>query len=1042
MKTSSLWKVAVVVLSALVIGFLDLPADIQTKYLPNLPASISNMEVNLGLDLKGGSRLDYKIDLSKATEQDHEGIKNSIMETMISRANESGVSEPNIYFEEIAGEDHIIVELAGVNIEEAKEKIGKVVLLEFKEEKTELDENEKSIVDQKIAEFIKKAQANPEKFSEYAAEEETRDPAKVVYFKENPNYVFKSSLSEKYYDYIDTLKPGEFVPQAIELEPFYDITEEGMLVQRQGTSIFKLVDRKKADFADYAARYSDVETAFEDKGKLPNDLGKEKYGEDFSEKVKALANSGNGSISPDPIETAFGYHIVFINNVSEENGEKKIEASHILLNYKDAQDKPDTERSKEVAESFSREIIERVKTGETVYKIERLFFSTAPYPWKDTSLNSKNFKRADVKIDPQTQQIFIGINFDEEGGKLFEELTEKNIGKKIGIFVGGNLVSQPVVNTKISGTSAVIEGYTDIKAAQALANDLNTGALAAPITLVGQNTISASLGSEALKTSLQAGIIGLILLAIFMVIYYRMLGVIAVIALALYSALILFLIKVALPIPAAIGISVVVFVVLLYKVINSDDSGWEKLISFIVATFVLFLFAQILSTPVTLTLAGVAGVILSIGIAVDANVLIFERMKEEFKEGRSLNSSIETGFARAWSSIRDSNFSTLITCVILMWFGSAVIQGFAFNLAMGVLVSMFSAITITKTLLKAFVGTKIGKINFLFCAETTKKKFHFPFIKTRKLWYAISSILIVLTFIVAGKYGVNLGRDFTGGALMEIKVEKQDTTLDEISGLITETEQEINSERGASSGSISLTSEASSFGAPNVIKSNEDSFIIRIKSISEEEHQKILEKLKSNLGNVEEVRFSTIGPVIGSTMKEKASEALLVAAVMIVLYIAFAFRHVPKAINPWRFGITTIIAVLHDLIIVTGLYLIASQFVALEIDLLFVTAMLTILGYSVNDTIVVFDRIRENIKRMSKANFDEVLDASLNQTIARSINTSFSTLLPLIALFVLGAESIRWFVFTLILGTVIGTYSSIFIASALLSSWKKLSEKE
>lgn len=1039
MKSSSIWKVAAVILIALTLGFLDLPADIQEKYIPYLPKTIANMELNLGLDLKGGSRLDYKIDLRNADPDAKKGITESIIRAMEKRVNDLGVAEPNIYLEQIADEDHIIVELAGVNIEDAKAAVGKTVQLEFKEEKTELDPEEKEQVDLQIADFIKRIQEKPQDFSILAQEEANRYQGKVIHYSEGKNYVFKNSITEEYNDYVDTLKPGEFFPEAIEMTPFYDISEAGELVQRQGKSVFRLIDRRAAEFGDYASRYSDEENSFDTAGKLPTTLDDTKYGPDFVSKVKKMAETGN--LSEEPIESPFGYHIVHIDKINDENGQKTFEISHILLAYKEAEGGPQTERSKEIAESFSKEIIERIKTGETVYKIERVFFSTAPDTWKETGLNGKNFKRADVRINPETQEIVIDINFDDEGGKLFEQLTEKNINKRIAIFVGGNLISNPTVNSKISGNSAIITGYNDPKKAQELANDLNTGAIAAPIILTGQNTISASLGSEALQTSLKAGIIGLILLAVFMIGYYRLLGLIATIALTLYSAILIFLIKVALPVPAAIGISVVIFVALLYKIINSDESGWEKLVSFIVATFVLFIFAIILSTPITLTLAGVAGVILSIGIAVDANVLIFERMKEEFRDGRSLNSSIETGFNRAWASIRDSNFSTLITCVILIWFGSSIIEGFAFNLAMGVLVSMFSAITITKTLIKVFVGTKLAKNEFLFCANAGKMKFNFSFLKTRKIWYGISLIMILVSFFVLGKFGLNLGRDFTGGALIEVKLQSE-ATLNSIAEIITETEQNLNANRGAENGDIALSSQIAKFGTPNVVKSDSGSYIIRIKNISEEEHLAILKNLNEKFIDIEEIRFSTVGPVIGDSMKQKAGEALIVAAIMIVLYVAFAFRHIPKAINPWRFGITTIIAVLHDLIIVSGIYIILSRFVAVEIDALFVTAMLTILGYSVNDTIVVFDRIRENIKRMGKVTFDEIVDTSLNQTLARSINTSFSTLLPLITLFFLGGESIRWFILTLIIGTIIGTYSSIFIASALLCSWKKYSEKQ
>ncbi|MBU2524421.1 protein translocase subunit SecF, partial [Patescibacteria group bacterium] len=393
--------------------------------------------------------------------------------------------------------------------------------------------------------------------------------------------------------------------------------------------------------------------------------------------------------------------------------------------------------------------------------------------------------------------------------------------------------------------------------------------------------------------------------------------------------------------------------------------------------------------------------------------------------------------------------------------GSSLIKGFAFNLAMGVLISMFSAITITKTLLQSFVGSKLSKNKFLFCIGEKKEKKGFDFVGNRKAWYSISIIMIISTFIVASVWGVNIGRDFTGGTLLNLKFEKE-ATNEEIAQIITQTEKDINgkNEKPATATtneikpadsaslspttSISIATEQADFGAANVVKSHEDeSFIIRIKHISEENHQLLLSNLATKFGKVEEVRFSTIGPVIGKTIKEKATKALFIAAVMIVLYVAFAFRHIPKSVNPWRFGITTIIAVLHDLAIVTGLYIVVSHFLPIEVDSLFITAMLTILGYSVNDTIVVFDRIRENLKRQkAEESFDQIVNKSLNQTLARSINTSISTLLPLTAMYFLGGESVKYFVLALIFGTIVGTYSSIFIATNLLTSWKGWAEKK
>ncbi|MBD3311165.1 MAG: protein translocase subunit SecD [Candidatus Magasanikbacteria bacterium] len=273
-------------------------------------------------------------------------------------------------------------------------------------------------------------------------------------------------------------------------------------------------------------------------------------------------------------------------------------------------------------------------------------------PWKNTGLSGKQLEKAEVVSDPQTGAIQVSLLFDEEGKDLFKELTERNISKPIAIFLDGAPISIPTVNSVIPDGRAVIQGNFNLSEAQLLAQRLNAGALPVPVELIAQQSIGASLGAESLQKSLKAGIVGLILVMLFMLIYYRLPGLVSVFSLTLYITLTL----------------------AIFKLIG-----------------------------VTLTLAGIAGFILSIGMAVDANVLIFERLKEELKEGKSLKAAVEEGFLRAWTSIRDGNISTLITCVLLIWFGSSFVQGFAVTLAIGILISMFSAITVTRVILRFVV---------------------------------------------------------------------------------------------------------------------------------------------------------------------------------------------------------------------------------------------------------------------------------------------------------------------------------------------------
>ncbi|MDP7477064.1 MAG: protein translocase subunit SecD [Candidatus Peribacteraceae bacterium] len=308
---------------------------------------------------------------------------------------------------------------------------------------------------------------------------------------------------------------------------------------------------------------------------------------------------------------------------------------------------------------------------EEAITVRAIFFSLLPTGWKDTLLDGKHFRSATVTIDSTTNIPIVQIVFDDEGAKLFQELTKQNIDKRLAIFVGGQLVSAPTVQQEIVGGIAVITGSSNFDEANTLAQDLNTGAIPAPIYLAGQRTVEATLGAEALRTSLKAALLGVLILMGYMLLTYRFLGLLADIALSVYALLFFAMLK--LP---------------------------------------LFLFT---SNYIVLTLAGMAGIILSLGMAVDANVLIFERMKEELRKGKMLKTAAETGFTRAWPSIRDGNVSTLITCSILFAVGTSIVKGFAVTLGMGVLISMFSAIVITRWLIRKVSQMKVAEKTSLFC---------------------------------------------------------------------------------------------------------------------------------------------------------------------------------------------------------------------------------------------------------------------------------------------------------------------------------------
>jgi len=297
----------------------------------------------------------------------------------------------------------------------------------------------------------------------------------------------------------------------------------------------------------------------------------------------------------------------------------------------------------------------------------------------------------------------------------------------------------------------------------------------------------------------------------------------------------------------------------------------------------------------------------------------------------------------------------------------------------------------------------------------------FSITKNTRLWFAFSGILVFVSLVLLITPSLKLGIDFTGGTLIEMVFEEdaQKETLD-MALRTFGVEEEIN------------------IGIPVIQKTKTGGFIVRIKDITNEQHLALQDHIRTEVGSFTEKRFTTIGPTVGNTLKVRSIWALITAAIVMVLYIAFAFRNIPRKLNPWKFGIIAVIALVHDIVITLGVFVLVGQFTTFEVNTLFISALLIILGYSVNDTIVIFDRVRENVFHQERSDsFAEVAERGLRQSIARSINTSLSTLIPLFALFFLGSESIRWFVLTLIVGLAIGTYSSLFLATPLLVFWRK-----
>lgn len=383
-----------------------------------------------------------------------------------------------------------------------------------------------------------------------------------------------------------------------------------------------------------------------------------------AEMVPAFAEAAFGAAAGavvGPIETPLGYHIIKVNTGASTSPDIAT-FDDLTVAGADAHDRAATILADLRAGN--------VKRMEDVIPLRALFFSLEPTGWKDTALDGKHFRSATVILNPQTNYPEVQISFDDEGGVLFQELTKRNIGKPIAIFVGGELITAPTVQAEIVGGMASITGSSNVQEVQKLAQDLNTGAIPAPIHLVGQRTVEPTLGKAALVTSVKAGLIGIVIVMLYMILFYRAFGVVASLALSFYAVIFLALFK--LP---------------------------------------LFLFSN---QYMVLTLAGAAGLILSIGMAVDTNVLVFERVKEELRKGKSLKTAIEIGFEKAWPSVRDSNISTIITCVLLFMIGTSIVRGFAVTLGIGVLISMFTGMVVSRWIIGNVASTSLGNNTALF----------------------------------------------------------------------------------------------------------------------------------------------------------------------------------------------------------------------------------------------------------------------------------------------------------------------------------------
>ncbi|MCM1158022.1 MAG: protein translocase subunit SecD [Bacteroidales bacterium] len=575
-------------------------------------------------------------------------------------------------------------------------------------------------------------------------------------------------------------------------------------------------------------------------------------------------------------------------------------------------------------------------------------------------LTGSDVKNAVAAIDNSgtIQEYVVQLAFSDEGTKKFAEATTNNIGKRIYIIYDGQIASMPTVQTAITGGSAEINGMADDEEAEQLAQTIRIGALPLTLEELRSNEVGATLGQDALSTTLKAGAIGMGVIAVIMIILYLLPGVISVLALIAY-------------------------VVLMLLCLNGFNAS--------------------------LTLPGLAGIVLTIGMAVDANVIIFTRIKEELGAGATVKAAIDAGFNKAASAIIDSNITTLIAAVVLYIMGIGSIKGFALTLGIGIVLSMFTALFVTKHLLKAAYTLGLQSPKLYGAKKEAKVK---GYVKFSRIAYGISIVVIAAGLIALpvfkSKSGstLNYSLEFTGGTSMTIEFGEY-YDLQRAEGEILPV---IAEAAGISEADIQVQ---------NVKNSNE--IVFKTAELAVAQRDAVEEALRSGF-DVQEFNLENISSTISSEMQRNAIVSVLIATIMMLIYIAIRFSDV-------KFGAAAVIALLHDVLVVFALYSIGR----LSVGNTFIACMLTIVGYSINATIIIFDRVRENLTLMTdkKETYENIVNTSISQTFTRTIYTTLTTFVMVFILYIMGVTSIKEFALTLMCGLICGAYSSVCITGPL-----------
>ena len=555
------------------------------------------------------------------------------------------------------------------------------------------------------------------------------------------------------------------------------------------------------------------------------------------------------------------------------------------------------------------------------------------------------------------REYVVSLTFNETGTEAFAEATTNGVGQPIYIVYDNQVISAPIVQEAITGGQCSIDGMADYEEANNLASTIRIGSLSLELEELRSNVVGARLGQTAISTSLMAGLVGFLIVVVFMIAVYRIPGLAASLALCLYVGLILLL-----------------------------------LVAF----------------EITLTLPGVAGIILSIGMAVDANVIIFTRIKEEIGVGKTVDSAMKTGFSRALSAIIDGNVTTLIAAAVLFWRGTGTVKGFAATLALGIVLSMLTALFVTRFAMRCFYNLGLQDAKFYGIKKESKP---LPFLRVRKFCFAASALVIAAGFAfmgmnaASGKGALNYSMEFQGGTSTNVTF-NEDLSLEQISTEVVPVIEEITKEAGTQTQKVAGSNEV----------------IIRTRTLSMEEREALNQALAENFGvDPETITADSVSGAVSVEMRQDAIIAVVFSTICMLIYIWFRFSRI-------TFAASSVLALVHDVLVVLTFYAALRW----SVGSTFIACMLTIVGYSINATIVIFDRLRENLKTKEPSQtIEEIVDRSVTQTLTRSINTSLTTFIMVFVLYLMGVSSIREFALPLMVGIVCGTYSSVCLASSM-----------